>query len=94
MRPEIVVVDDDTVVLKRTRNILDEAGMKPIAPFPPLGAKERLFRWLYGNVPLPVCDWLYIYSRRLFGAYLYFTHLPRRRVNIGMGENWTEGEPR
>ena len=25
-------------------------------------------------------------SRRVFGVYLYLTHLPRKRVNIGMGE--------
>jgi hypothetical protein len=58
--------------------------MKPIPPYPPLGAKEKLFRWLYQHAPLWLCDWLYIYSRRLFGVYLYVTHLPRKRVNIGM----------
>ena len=60
------------------------AGMKPIPPYPPLGAKEKLFRWLYQHAPLWLCDWLYIYSRRVFGVYLYLTHLPRKRVNIGM----------
>ena len=60
------------------------AGMKPIPPYPPLGAKERIFRWLYQHAPLPLCDWLYIYSRRLFGACLYITHPPRKRVGIGM----------
>lgn len=59
-------------------------GMKPIAPFPPLGAKEKLFRWLYQHAPLWLCDWLYIYSRRVFGLYLYLSHPPRKRVNIGL----------
>ncbi len=59
------------------------AGMKPIPPNPPLGAKEKLFRWLYQHAPLGFCDWLYIISRRVFGVYLYLTHRPRKRVNIG-----------
>lgn len=66
------------------------AGMKPIPAYPPLGAKEKLFRWLYQHAPLWLCDWLYIYSRRVFGVYLYLTHLPRKRVNIGMYTSLSE----
>ena len=60
------------------------AGMKPIPANPPLGAKEKLFRWLYQHAPLGFCDWLYIYSRRVFGVWLYLTHRPNKRVNIGL----------
>ena len=59
------------------------AGMKPIPAYPPLGAKEKLFRWLYQHAPVDFCDWLYIYSRRLFGAWLCLTHPPRKRRKIG-----------
>lgn len=59
------------------------AGMKPIPAWPPLGAKEKLFRWLYQSTPLNFCDWLYIYTRRLFGIWLYLTHPRRKRVKIG-----------
>jgi len=59
------------------------AGMKPIPAYPPLGAKEKLFRCLYQHAPVDFCDWLYIYTRRLFGACLYITHPPRKRGKIG-----------
>lgn len=65
-------------------------GMAPLPPFPPLGAKERLFRWLYRRAPLPLCDFLYIYSRRIFGLWLYLSHLPRKRVRIGMEPSHAE----
>ncbi|MCQ2577024.1 MAG: hypothetical protein MJ176_00695 [Treponema sp.] len=58
-------------------------GIKRLGGQPKLGSKEKLFRWLYTHTPMWFNDWLYIYTRRLFGWLLWLTHLPRRPGKIG-----------
>ncbi len=48
MKPEVIIVDDDPVVLKRTWSLLDEAGMKPVV----LKSGEALFKYL-DEKPVP-----------------------------------------
>ncbi len=64
-------------------NLSPWVGMKPISSQPALGIKEKVFRWLYRHAPFWLCDWLYIYTRRLFGWGLTLTHRPRKRGKIG-----------
>lgn len=54
-------------------------GMKMKPAYPPLGAKEKLLRFLYLHLPDKLANRVYIAFRHGYGYYLYLTHLPKKK---------------